>query len=186
MKQTGFRRKTYQEIVQLKFKTNQNKFVKFKGLKTVKKPKRLKLKSFKKLKKELYELSHTHVRKRDSVKEYEIAGYCITCGKYCEGGDFQAGHFEPSGSCGLLLKYHPHNMHGQGGYCCNINRNHQQKMGVEYTIKMQKKYGYEYVDKLRSMKQTHIQGDRYFYNTMIELYKKGDEGEIIKFLEAYL
>lgn len=179
MKQSGFRKPTYEEAL-LKRQNKPKKVFK------KKKTKRIKLKSFKKLKKELSEVSHTHVRKRDSVKEFEIAGYCFTCGAYCTGGNFQAGHYEPSSTCGLLLRFHPHNMHGQGGYCCNINKHGQQKMANEYTIRMQKKYGYEYVDKLRAMKNKSIQGDRYFYNTMIDLYKIGNEIEIIKFLEAYI
>ncbi len=79
-------------------------------------------------KNKLYKLSHTYIRERDSVQSGIIAGKCCSCGALCEGGNFQAGHYEPDATGGALLRYHPHNMHGQGGYCCNITRNHKELM----------------------------------------------------------
>lgn len=137
----------------------------------------------KRAKKKLEELSHTYIRNRDSYRKGIIAGICCTCGKWCEGGDFQAGHYEPDGSCGVLLRYHPQNMHGQGGFCCNINRNHQQKMGNDYTFFMINKYGKERVEQIRRLKQKSISADIIFYETMIDLYSKGDEQKIIHYLE---
>ena len=151
--------------------------------KTQKKPK---LKPLKKLKNDLKKASHTFVKNRDAFSTNPYKGECITCGKYVEAGDFQAGHFEPSGSCGVLLRYHPHNIHGQGGFCCNINRNGQQKMANEYTMWMINKYGHQRVVELRELKRRSVNAGRYFYETMLELYEQGDEAEIIKFIESYI
>lgn len=137
----------------------------------------------KRAKNRLTELSHTHVRRRDSSSEDRIAGFCKTCGKFCEGSHFQAGHYEPNSTGGALLRYHPRNMHGQGDYCCNINRHGQQRMANEYTLFMVRKYGIEYVDKLRSMKHKSIREDIMFLEKMIELYEIGDEEKIIEYLE---
>lgn len=139
----------------------------------------------KKAKKDLEKLSHDFVRSRDSLNSPVISGYCCTCGKFCEGGDFQAGHYEPDSTGGALLRYHPRNMHGQGGYCCNINRHGQQKMANAYTFFMIKKYGIEYVESLRRLKQKSIKADIIFYERMIELYKDGNEENIVKYLESF-
>lgn len=136
-----------------------------------------------KAKKVLYELSHTFIRRRDSKDKDFIAGNCFTCDKWSEGGNFQAGHFEPDSTGGALLRYHPHNMHGQGGYCCNINRHGQQRIANEYTFRMIRKYGIKYVEKLRALKQKSIKADLPFYLKMIELYQAGDEKDIVKHIE---
>jgi len=138
----------------------------------------------KEAKKILYQLSHTFVRRRDSKDSEVIAGNCFTCGKWCEGGNFQAGHFEPDSTGGALLRYHPRNMHGQGGFCCNINRHGQQRIAIEYYDRMVKKYGLKKVQALRAMKQKSIKADLLFYLKMIELYEAGDEKKIIKYLES--
>lgn len=135
-------------------------------------------------KKELTQLSHIFVRKRDSVKKDVIGGYCCSCGKYCEGPHFQAGHWEADSSGGALLRYHPHNMHGQGDYCCNINRHGQQVMGNAYTLFMIEKYGLSYVNQLRALKTKSIKADIIFYERMIELYKEGDEDKIVEYLHS--
>jgi len=52
---------------------------------------------------------------------------------------------------------------------------------------MVEKYGQDYINKMFQIKnQTTIQADRYFYERLIELYKQGNEQEIIKFLENYI
>lgn len=142
-------------------------------------------KDVKKIKKKLVEVSHLYIRKRDSTSDNIIAGNCCTCGKYAEGGNFQAGHYEPDASGGALLRYHPRNMHGQGGYCCNINRHGQQRVANAYTMFMIKKYGLKYVEKLRAMKQKTIKADILFYSELLELYKLGNESKIIRFLESF-
>lgn len=144
--------------------------------------KRAHLRPIPKLKKDLETLSHTFIRKRDGING-EIKGYCIDCGGYSEGQQFQAGHWLPSGSSGALLRYHPHNMHGQKGGC-NVGYV-QERVKADYTLKMIDKYGREYVDRLRQMKNKTIKADRFFYQTMIDLYKKGDEWQIVCFLESY-
>ena len=137
----------------------------------------------KKLPNVLKEKAHDFVKRRDSFPGETRKGKCITCGKICEGGDFQAGHFEPSSTCGILLRYHPQNIHGQGGYCCNINKHGQQKMGIQYTLKMVAKYGLERVIYLSSMKVSTVYTPPHFYETMIELYDQGDEEKIIAYLD---
>ena len=93
--------------------------------------------------KELEEVSHTYIRKRDSKTKDFIGGNCFDCDKYCEGQQFQSGHFSPSGSCGAVLRYHPHNMHGQSGGCnCKYQ---QEKVKIDYTMRMIKKYVKKYV-----------------------------------------
>lgn len=143
-----------------------------------------KVDEIKKLKVQLVKLSHDYIRTRDSKVWDIFAGNCCTCGKWCEGSNFQCGHYEPDATGGLLLRYHPHNMHGQGGYCCNINRHGQQRIANEYTMFMIRKYGLPYVEKLRSMKQKTIQGDILFFSTMINLYQIGDENAIVAYLES--
>ena len=138
----------------------------------------------KRAKKELTLISHTFVRKRDSINKNKIGGYCMSCGKYCEGSDFQAGHWEPDSTGGALLRYHPQNMHGQGGYCCNINRHGQQRMGNDYTLKMIERYGLKRVNELRKLKYKSIKADILFYERMIELYRAGNEQDIIDYLES--
>lgn len=137
----------------------------------------------KKAKKDLKELSHTFVRRRDGING-ELRGYCFTCGTYCEGGNFQAGHWEPDSTGGALLRFHPSNMNAQGGYCCNINRHGQQRVANEYTLRMIEKYGLERVNQLRRLKQKSIKADILFYLKMIELYRTGDEAKIVEYLES--
>ena len=136
----------------------------------------------KRAKKELEIVSHNHVRRRDSKNEHEIAGNCFDCGEWAEGQQFQAGHFEASGSCGALLRYHPHNMHGQKGGCNMAVA--QERVKINYTLRMIDKYGRDYVDHLKRLKQKQIKADIIFYETMIELYKIGNEKAIIDYLES--
>jgi len=111
-----------------------------------------------------------------------FSGYCFDCGLWSEGQQFQAGHFYPSGSCGALLRYHPQNMHGQRGGC---NMKHQQeKVKINYTLAMIKKYGKKRVEELGRLKNRSIKADSIFYETMIKLYEQKDEKKIIKYLES--
>ena len=129
----------------------------------------------------LYDLCHTYIRKRDSKRKTIFAGNCFDCGIWCEGQNFQAGHFIAS-SKGALTRYHPLNIHGQAGGC-NI-KYQQEWVKINYTLAMIKKYGKAYVDKLKRMSQKSIKADIIFYNTLIDLYKKKDEKGIIKYLES--
>lgn len=136
----------------------------------------------KKLVYKLVELSHSYIRRRDSIDEDVIGGHCFDCGTLVFGQQFQAGHFIADSVGGALLRYHPHNMHGQSGGC---NMKHsQERVKIEYTIKMQEKYGVDYVNHLRQMKNKSIKADSIFYNRMIELYKEGNEQKIIDYLES--
>lgn len=136
----------------------------------------------KKLAKVLEKISHDYIRHRDSVDETIIGGYCFDCGTLAMGQQFQAGHFIADSVGGALLRYHPHNMHGQSGGC---NMKHsQERVKIEYTIKMQEKYGIDYVNKLRALKLKSIKADSIFYNRMIELYTEGDEDKIVDYLDS--
>lgn len=177
MKRTGFKWKPRKPLKRTPFKKTTKRATK---LKRDLMPARIK-----RAKKELVKLSHLHVRKRDSFNPEVIKGKCATCPLVCEGGNFQAGHWEPDSTGGALLRYHPHNMHGQGGYCCNINRNGQQRVANEYTLFMINKYGLDYVNKLRALKQKTIKADIIFYEKMVDLYKIGDEQAIIEYLHSF-
>lgn len=136
----------------------------------------------KKLIYKLVEISHNFIRKRDSISEDAIGGYCFDCGILVYGQQFQAGHFIPDSVGGALLRYHPHNMHGQSGGC---NMKHsQERVKIDYTIKMQEKYGIDYVNHLRQLKYKSIKADSVFYNKMIDLYLQGDEDKIVDYIES--
>lgn len=136
----------------------------------------------KRAKKELEINSHTFIRKRDSKYPDRIGGYCFDCGEWAEGQQFQCGHFEPSGSSGAILRYHPMNMHGQIGKC-NVHYQ-QEHVKINYTMAMIRKYGQDKVDKLRQLKNKSIKADIIFYETLNELYKNGNEQDIINYLES--
>ena len=141
----------------------------------------------KSLPKTLEKVSHDHVRERDSIDDNVIGGYCCCCGKLAYGGAFQAGHYRASASCGLLLRYHPWNMHGQCAGCNMWVR--QDTVKPEYAEFMEKRYSREVRQGMLDMKNStslKIQGDKYFYESMIDLYKAGNEEEIVKFLKSYL
>lgn len=136
----------------------------------------------KKAKAKLEKVSHDFIRKRDSISPDEIKGYCFDCGKLAEGQQFQAGHWQPSGSCGALLRFHPHNMNGQSGGCnCGYR---QEQVKINYTMAMIRKYGHEYVEQLRQLKNKSIKADIIFYERMIELYEEGDEEKITDYLHS--
>lgn len=138
----------------------------------------------KKAKKDLEIISHNFVRRRDSKDKDFIGGYCFDCGKYVSGRDFQCGHWQPSGSCGAILRYHPHNMQGQASGCnCGYQ---QEQVKIRFTLKMIDKYGKERVDKLMQLRNKTIKADIIFYEKMIELYTAGDENAIVEYLENML
>lgn len=136
----------------------------------------------KKAKKELVELSHTFIRRRDSRRSDIIAGNCFDCGKWVEGRDFQCGHWIPDSVGGALLRYHPMNMHGQASGCnCGYN---QEMVKIRYTQAMCRLYGESRCNELVGLKNRTIKADILFYLKMIELYKNGNEEEIINYLES--
>ncbi len=139
------------------------------------------IKTISQAKNKLYELSHTYIRVRDSHDKDFIGGNCVDCNFYCTGGNFQAGHFIPD-SRGVITRYHPRNMHGQFSGC-NI-KYQQEKVKINYTMKMISKYGKRYVDKLIAMSTKTVRVDLNFYKTMIGLYELGNEEKIIRYLES--
>jgi len=130
----------------------------------------------------LTKISHDYIRRRDSIDESEICGYCFDCGYKAFGQYFQAGHFIADSVGGALLRYHPDNMHGQSAGC---NMKHRQEtVKINYTLAMQKKYGTKRFNQLMALKNKTIKADIIFYTKMIELYEAGDEKKIIKYLES--
>lgn len=193
MKRSGFKPPTLEKVIA--FRNKPRKALKpsklpFSGVKKSKVRKVLKVRDrmpnrVKHAKNILVQLSHDFVRERDSIFEAEkFGGYCVDCGKYDSGQQFQAGHWIADAVCGVLLRYHPRNMHGQKGGC---NMKHQQEtVKINYTFAMIKKYGTEYVEKLRAMKDKKTaQGDIFFYEKLIELYRAKDEQAICDFLESF-
>jgi hypothetical protein len=130
---------------------------------------------------ELYILSHTFIRNRDSVNPHEIGGQCFDCGHLCFGQNFQAGHFIAD-SKGAITRYHPANIHGQFSGC-NM-KVQQEHVKINYTLKMEDKYGRDYVMKLKQMSEKSIKADIIFYTRLIELYTAGDENAIVLYLES--
>ena len=136
----------------------------------------------KRAKKELVKLSHTFIRKRDSINQNEISGYCFDCGKLSSGRDFQCGHWIPDSTGGALLRYHPQNMHGQASSC---NCGYKQEMAkINYTLAMEKKYGLDRIEKLKQLKNKSIKADIIFYETLISLYKQNNQQNIIDYLDS--
>lgn len=133
-------------------------------------------------KKKLYEVSHAHVRARDSKDGF---GRCIDCKKKVGIKWLQCGHFIPDQSGHILLRYHPHNMHGQFSGC-NL-RFAQERVKINYTLVMIDRYGREYVDSLLAMVDVGraMKVDLSFYEEMIKLYEEGDEDNIINYLNTY-
>lgn len=163
----SFKPKTYAEALAKK-----------RALKGKKRPlskrKKPKLRSISLLKKDLWKLVSDYIRKRDFY-------VCRTCGRTGKGSQIHAGHFIPNASGGALLRYHPQNIYAQC-YHCNINLGGN---GAEYYRILTSQYGKERVERLFELKNYSIQADRYFYTTMIDLYKAQDEKETVKFLEGF-
>lgn len=130
-------------------------------------------KTTKQLKDKLWKIVSAHVKKRDK-------NTCFTSGKFVEGSNCHCGHMFPSGSCGAVLRYHPRNLHVQS-YNENINNGGN---GAVYALNFISKYGQSEMDKLLNLKNRTIKADIIFYETLIELYKKGNEQEIISYLES--
>lgn len=137
----------------------------------------------------LKEVSHSFVRRRDSHSRDEIRGLCFDCGTEAAGQHFQAGHWIPDSVGGILLRYHPHNMHGQSSGC-NM-KFVQERVKIDYTTAMIDRYGREHVDLLRSLKNRKeengmsLRADIFFYEKLIELYRAGDEAAIVDYLHNY-
>lgn len=167
MKRTGFKKPTLAQI-KAKQALKRQKL----PLKRKQKPK---LTPISKLKKQLWEVIKLYIRERDNST-------CFTSGVKVEGSNRHVGHLIPSSVGGVLLRYYPLNLHIQS-YVENI---HHSGNGAIYYRNAVAKYGQEKIDKMFELKNHSAQADRYFYTSMIDLYKQGNEEEIIKFLESYL
>lgn len=184
MKRSGFKQKLTVPLKRTPFKRKPPKAKKNKKLKRDLMPNRIKS-AIKRLKL----ISHTFVRSRDSYNPDYIKGKCFDCDEEAEGGNFQAGHFVPDSVSGILLRYHPWNMHGQAGGCNMKYR--QEQVKINYTLRMLDKYGKEKFDQLMALKNKKdknglsLRADIFFYEKMIELYRAGDEQAIVDYLHSY-
>ena len=142
--------------------------------------------------KDLTKLSHDYIRNRDAMQTTSwsdginlgvaIEGKCFDCGKFSSGRDFQCGHWIPSSVGGAILRYHPHNMHGQSSGC---NCGYQQEMvKIRYTQRMTEVYGKERLASLLGLKNRTIKADIIFYNSLLGLYHAGVEKDIVDYLES--
>lgn len=169
MKRTGFKKMSFEEAkLKLSKRSVRPKIKRSK----VKRPK---LASISSLKKTLWKLVSDFIRERDAYK-------CKTCGRVGIGSQIHAGHFIPNASGGALLRYHPQNIYAQC-YHDNINLGGD---GANYYRILEIEHGKEMVQKLFNLKLYSIQADRYFYESLIQLYKNRNQDEIIKFLESYV
>jgi len=76
------------------------------------------------------------IRKRDSFDGIELAGSCISCGKFVRGAKWHPGHFYPAGKV-KSLRFDPDNCHGQ---CSQCNR-HLHGNLLEYRKNLIRKIG---------------------------------------------
>lgn len=114
----------------------------------------------KKLKKKLWELCKQIIR-------LKYGNTCYTCKKEgLEGSNWQTGHFIPSSTCGVLLRYDLRNLRPQC-YHCNINLGGN---GTAFYRNMLVECGQAYVDTLFADKQKIVKGDKAFYQLLIDLY----------------
>lgn len=169
MKRTSFKKMSFEEA-KLKLRKplqRAKKVSKLKGNKP-------KVVTITKLKKQLWKEVSDFIRDRD--------GYvCFTSGVKVTGSNAHCGHMYPSSVGGVLLRYHPYNLACQS-YVENI---HHSGNGAVFYQKAVEKYGTEEMDKLKYLKNCSAQGDRQFYSNLIELYKEGDEKEIVKYLNGF-
>lgn len=128
----------------------------------------------KKLKETLWELCKRIIRKRDG-------NVCIICGKSgLEGSSWHTGHFIPSSSCGVFLRYDLRNLHSSC-YNCNINLGGNGAMFYKVLVS---KYGQDFVDQLFVDKNLITKADWIFYEKKIDEYKKiqgWDENKLLDY-----
>ena len=110
--------------------------------------------------KKLWKITSEYIRKRDR-------GVCFTCGRYCEGQNYHAGHYIPSSICGINLRYDERNIHGQC-YNCNINLG---GFGAMYERKLLEVSGKEKVDELWEIKKQNGKWYQKDYQNKIEYYQ---------------
>jgi len=85
-----------------------------------------------------------------AIKERDAGLPCISCGKFMQEYEIQAGHYIARGKS-VKLKYEPRNIHAQ---CWHCNNNHQiqQQMQEGFKKGLILRYGLEYVKWLENNK----------------------------------
>lgn len=155
MKRSGFKRKTYEQVLTIKKSKKTAKNGNFKRSRGSKK-------TIPKLKKELWTLFSRYIRERDKYT-------CFTCGKIASGSAMHAGHFITGATCSASLYFDERNVHAQC-YHCNLNLSGN---WVIYEQKMIDKYGQEIVNELK-LKRTLLMGEKLpheWYYEKINYYK---------------
>lgn len=135
----------------------------------------MKTKTISQLKKDLWKIVSKKIKERDDY-------VCFTSGKKVEGANAHCGHMFPSGSCGVLLRYHPKNLHCQS-YYENINMGGN---GAVYALNFIKKYGKKEMDNLLRLKNLSIKADVIFYHKLIELYSNNTLEEVEEYLNSLI
>lgn len=119
-------------------------------------------KSLSSIKKKLWELCKQLTR-------LKYGNTCYTCSKTnLEGSSWHTGHFIPSSTCGIFLRYNLRNLRPQC-YFCNINLGGN---GSAFYRNMVGCEGQEYVDQLFRDKQKITKGDLFFYQELVDKYQK--------------
>lgn len=83
---------------------------------------------------------------------------CVSCGRYGEWRDFDAGHFVHAGTGGKQnpVSYDQRNIHSQCPYCnrqANSKHRHPTLVTQKYTAFMVGKYGIGIIDQLEAIKK---------------------------------
>lgn len=187
MKKGTFKKLSYSEVLEKRkqrairqFKVPQNKedadivytsFRKPRGKKPTKK--RHKATPLKKLKKALWELCKQIVRKRDGNS-------CFICGKAnLEGAGWHTGHFVPSSTCGVFLRYDLRNLHSSC-YYCNINLGGN---GAMFYRRLEEIYGKDFLESIFRDKQLTTKADSFFYEDKIKKYQEISEWDKVQILD---
>jgi hypothetical protein len=92
---------------------------------------------------------------------------CYTCGRTgLSGSQWHTGHFLPSSTCGIFLRFDLRNLRPQC-YYCNINLGGN---GAAFYHNLVLYEGQEYVDRLFRDKERITKGDAFFYKNLIDEY----------------
>lgn len=155
MKRTGFRKKTYQEIADLKVK----KMDKFKLRKPLKKKSKQKIST---IQNKLWELCKQITRKKYSHT-------CFTCGaSQLSGSNLQTGHMWAKASLGAYLKYDLRVLRLQCARC-NIFMG---GMGSDFYSRMLREIGEEKMAGLQKDRQVTVKSSFDHYSALIPKYKE--------------
>ena len=154
LRRTGFKRKSYNEILEAK---------KSKRSSTTSKPKKMQIRPISRLKKDLWAECRRIIRAK-------YGNICYTCNKGdLAGGNWQTGHFITSSTCSTPMRYSLDNLRPQC-YHCNINLSGN---WVVYENKLKLEKGEDFVEKLKLQNRDEKGGDykSFWYIQKIEEYK---------------